>query len=321
MITQNPTGPHYAKTARTRMRRFFHSAEALATLFTVMVCGGFGELFAGMILGINRSRGGNKGLFVPYVPNTYTATSPTINAGRTFTMGDVADGATTCTIPYDQMTRFKAGDDLIIDDNTTAAENLGAIVSVVATTSYYATITFTNPVTAAAGFLLANQANVYVNTGWCASTVANVAIADETLTVVNTRMDELRISGLDLAVGDALTIVSSAVDAEALGTVTTIVRGATNTTIGFSKSGGAVAAFAIATGSMVYVIRDNISYARTMLSRHGDAGDANMASVTSIPMPAIFGGVYAVYTEALGNSDANALSDLGLKQYQDKTFN
>jgi len=58
-----------------------------------------------------------------------------------------------------------------------------------------------------------------------------------------------------------------------------------------------------------------------MLTRHEDAGDSEMASVASIPAPAVFGGVFVCYTEALGNTDANALIDLEFKQYMDKTFN
>jgi len=312
-----PTTPHYARTGRTRIREVMHSLEEYAVIATVMIVAGFMEMLPGLVLSRNRSRGGNKGLFVPYIPNTYTNVNSPFMVGRSFVLADVADGDTTLMIDIEDSRRLVVGDDLVIDDSDTACENLGAIVSIVTTSGRYATVTFTNPVTAAAGFLVSKSANVYVNTGWCATVAANVDALATTFTVANTRIDELAETGMVLKKGDTMVLVDDGTDAENLGAVTDIARGATNTTITVTTA--TAGTFTTADNAIAYVLRDNNAWAECILTRNRDGGDNGLPNVSSIMASAAFKQV-SFYTNALGNLDTNAMADLGAKKIQDITY-
>jgi hypothetical protein len=134
---------------------------ALRTDVTIQA--GYGLLKAGTILAKNLSAAGNKGKYVPYNPTTFTGAEN--HPGRAYL---VSNSGTTDSFVYVSMNdsyKFAVGDDLIINDNTTAAENRGAITAIDRTTyPHMAKITFTTAIGGTA-FTTARFAYVCVEAG------------------------------------------------------------------------------------------------------------------------------------------------------------
>jgi hypothetical protein len=130
---------------------------------------GYGLLKAGTVLSVNLSNltTGGKGMFLPYNPTTFTGAEN--HPGRAYL---VANSGTTDKFVYVTMEdsyKFKVGDDLIINDDTTAAENLGAITAIDRTTEpHRAKITATAAIGGTA-FTTARKACVFVEAGTSAN--------------------------------------------------------------------------------------------------------------------------------------------------------
>ncbi len=136
---------------------------------------GFGLLLEGTLMARNTSAAGRKGLMVPYCPNDYSAvgTDSRVAAGRTWLVSDGVAEATTVQVKIEDSFRFVVGDDLIIGDDTTDPEDLGAITEIDRTSNpAFATITVTTAV-GATSFTVANLANIHVKcaaaTPWMAA--------------------------------------------------------------------------------------------------------------------------------------------------------
>lgn len=125
----------------TSIRPIFFSRREIALLLSKTVSPGFGELKAGTILAENVSNlsTGNKGLLVPYMPDTISTT----DTGRTFLTQTPGASDSFVYVPLDDSYRFAVGDDIVIGYATTYT-NGGAITAIDRTTyPNQAKITFT----------------------------------------------------------------------------------------------------------------------------------------------------------------------------------
>jgi hypothetical protein len=139
---------------------YFSNPEA-ALKVQITLQAGYGLLPQGQAITKNLSAGGAKGKFLPYNPTTIGSS----DKGRAYL---VANSGTTDTFVYvsmDDSYKFQVGDDLIINDNVTAAENKGAITAIDRTSeSHRAKITFTTAIGGTA-FTTARLAHVFVEKG------------------------------------------------------------------------------------------------------------------------------------------------------------
>ena len=100
---------------------------------------------------------------VPYNPTTFTGQEE--HPGRAYLVADSVALASTVNVTINDSYKFKVGDDLIINDDTTTVENLGAITAIDRTTyTNFAVITFTTAIGGVA-FTTARFAYVCVEAG------------------------------------------------------------------------------------------------------------------------------------------------------------
>ena len=144
-------------------KRLYYSEPSAALKVPITLMAGYGLIEMGQALAVNLSAAGKAGLFLPYCPTTFTGNED--DPGRAYL---VANSGTTDKFVYvtmDDSYKFNVGDDLIINDNTTAAENLGAITAIDRTTDQHrAKITATTSIGGTA-FTTARDAHVIVEAG------------------------------------------------------------------------------------------------------------------------------------------------------------
>ena len=149
--------------AQTDYKRLYYSDPEAALKVPITIMAGYGQLEMGTTLAKNLSAAGGVGKMAPYNPTTFTGAED--HPGRAYL---VADSGTTTPELYVNMNdsyKFAVGDDLIINDNTTTAENLGAITAIDRTTeSHRAKITATTNIGGVA-FTTARKAYVCVEAG------------------------------------------------------------------------------------------------------------------------------------------------------------
>jgi hypothetical protein len=142
-------------------KKLYFSEPEAALKVQITLQAGYGVLPQGQALCKNLSAAGGKGKFLPYNPTTIGSS----DKGRAYL---VANSGTTDNYVYVSMNdsyKFAVGDDLIIDDNVTAAENKGAITAIDRTSeSHRAKITFTTNIGGTA-FTTARLACVFVEKG------------------------------------------------------------------------------------------------------------------------------------------------------------
>jgi len=118
---------------QTDYKRLYYSEPEAALKVPVTLMAGYGKLEQGTGLALNGSAGGQKGKVFPYDPNA----APTGQMVRPAAAFLVTDSGTTTKILYTTLEdsyKFEVGDDVFIEDDTTAAENLGAITAIDRTT-------------------------------------------------------------------------------------------------------------------------------------------------------------------------------------------
>lgn len=150
--------PGLVRGAEVDYRRLFYSRPEIALIIGVTIRAGYGVLKAGTILTQNGSASND----YKYLPYCTTSFSGKENPGRAML---VANTGTTDNFVYTTLAdsyKFRVTDDLIVADDTTAAEDLGAITAIDRTTwTHMAKITATTNIGGAA-FTVARLANVYV---------------------------------------------------------------------------------------------------------------------------------------------------------------
>lgn len=128
-------------------RVLYYSNPEAALKVPVTVSGGFGVVPAGTLLAKNTSASLlRQGLFVPYDPDTVTGNE--FAPGRAYLIANTVSGEASIYVSVDDSYKFEVGDDVVVKDNTTAAQNLGAITAISRSTTR-ATITVTTAPTAA----------------------------------------------------------------------------------------------------------------------------------------------------------------------------
>jgi hypothetical protein len=155
--------PQVVHGVQTDYKRLYYSNPDAALKVPITIMAGYGLLEVGTALAKNLSAAGKAGLLVPYNPTTFTGAEN--HPGRAYL---VANSGTTDKFVYvtmDDSYKFNVGDDLIINDDTTAAENLGAITAIDRTSEpHRAKITATTAIGGTA-FTTARKACVFVEAG------------------------------------------------------------------------------------------------------------------------------------------------------------
>jgi hypothetical protein len=146
-------------------RVLYYSEPMAALKVPVTLQAGYGALKVGTILAKNLSAGvaGGKDQLVPYNPTIFTGAER--HPGRAYL---VADSGTTASILYlsqDDSWKFKVGDDVVINDDTTAAENLGAITAIDRTTDLSRAAITVTTATGGTAFTAARKAYLAVEAG------------------------------------------------------------------------------------------------------------------------------------------------------------
>jgi len=143
-------------------KKLYYSNHMAALRVPVTLQKGYGLVRAGTTLAKNISAGGGLNLLVPYNPTIFPVS---IDIGRAYLITDSGALATTLYVTLEDSYKFMVGDDIIINDNSTAAENLGAITAIDRTTdSFRAAITVTIAV-GATSFTTARRAHISVEAG------------------------------------------------------------------------------------------------------------------------------------------------------------
>lgn len=143
-------------------RRLFKSNPDYAITIDIFLQRGFGLVKAGTTLAKNISGSGSKDFYVPYNPTTFPASQ---DEGRAYMVADGVPGESLVYVSMRDSYKFKVGDDVIINDNVTGVENLGAVTVIDRTTeNHRARITFTTAMGATA-FTAIRKAHVFVEAG------------------------------------------------------------------------------------------------------------------------------------------------------------
>jgi len=155
--------PQVVRGVQYDYKRLYYSNPDAALKVPVTLMAGYGLIEQGSMLAKNLSAAGKAGLLLPYNPTSFTGAED--HPGRAYL---VANSGTTDKYVYvtqDDSYKFNVGDDLIINDNTTTAENLGAITAIDRTSEQHrAKITATAAIGGTA-FTTARKAYVNVEAG------------------------------------------------------------------------------------------------------------------------------------------------------------
>lgn len=165
--------PHLVRGVQTDYKNIYYSRPEIALVVDVAIQAGYGKLEAGTVLAKNISAAGNTGKYVPYNPTSFTGLEN--HPGRAYLVQAGTNATKLLYVTMDDSYKFIVGDDICIDDNTTNAENLGAITAIDRTTyPHMAVITSTANIGGTA-FTTARKAYVCVEAG--ASNNYSVAVA------------------------------------------------------------------------------------------------------------------------------------------------
>lgn len=125
-------------------KRLYYSNPDAALKVPVTLQAGYGKLEAGTILAENKSAAGGDGKFLPYNMTTIDGTTV---FGRAYLVSNSGTTDKYVYVTLNDSYKFAVGDDAIIVDDTTSAENVGAITAIDRTTyPHMAKITFTTAI-------------------------------------------------------------------------------------------------------------------------------------------------------------------------------
>ena len=140
-------------------KRMYFSEPKAARKIPQTVQAGYGILTHGLVMAVNTSAASpNKGKLVPYDPVAVTGNE--IAPCRAYLIADSGASNNTVEVTLADSYKFAVGDDLVINDDTTAAENLGAITDI-SRNSFKAVITVTTNI-GSTSFTTARHAYVAV---------------------------------------------------------------------------------------------------------------------------------------------------------------
>lgn len=147
-------------------KRLYYSDHMAALRVPVTLQAGYGLVKAGTLMAKNLSAAGNISKLIPYGATTFPAD---IDAARAYLVANSGTADKFVYVAMNDSYKFLVGDDLIINDNTTPAENVGAITAIDRTSeNHRAKITFTTAIGGTA-FTTARYAHVLVEAGTSAN--------------------------------------------------------------------------------------------------------------------------------------------------------
>lgn len=120
--------PQIQRGVQKDYKRLYYSEPMAALKVPITIQAGFGLLEQGTAMAINLSAGGNAGLLVPYNPTLFTGAE--YHPGRAFLVADTHTTTPDFYVSQEDSYKFAVGDDLIVNDDTTAAENIGVITAI-----------------------------------------------------------------------------------------------------------------------------------------------------------------------------------------------
>jgi hypothetical protein len=154
------TTPYIVRGGQSDYKTLFYSNPEAALRIDIQLQAGYGDVKMGTAMSCNDSAAGNAGKYVPYDPHA-TVTGAEPGTGRAYLVQNTGTTSPVVYVTLDDSYKFKVADDLQIHDDTTAAENLGAITAIDRTTySHMAAITATTNIGGTA-FTTARFAYVY----------------------------------------------------------------------------------------------------------------------------------------------------------------
>ena len=162
MKTNYGDTPHIKVGFQKDYKDIYYSDPNAALKVPITLQAGYGLLEQGMALAVNLSNltTGNKDKLLPYNPTTFTGAED--HPGRAYLVANSGTVDSFVYVTQDDSYKFAVGDDIIINDDTTATENLGAITAIDRTTDLHrAKITFTTVIGGVA-FTAARKAYVAV---------------------------------------------------------------------------------------------------------------------------------------------------------------
>jgi hypothetical protein len=124
--------PQMQRGVQKDYKRLYYSNPEAALKVPITIMAGYGPLEQGSAMAINLSAAGKAGLLVPYNPLVFTGNE--YHPGRAYLVADTHITVPQVYVSMDDSYKFTVGDDLIINDDTTARENLGAISAIDRTT-------------------------------------------------------------------------------------------------------------------------------------------------------------------------------------------
>lgn len=155
--------PSIVRGVQDDYKQLYYSDHMAARKVPITIQAGYGLLKMGSAISKNLSAAGTRGKFLPYNPTTFTGAE--IHPGRAYLVANTGATAVVVYVTMDDSYKFAVGDDLIINDDTTAVENLGVITAIDRTSEpHRAKITFTTAIGGVA-FTTARKACVFVEAG------------------------------------------------------------------------------------------------------------------------------------------------------------
>ena len=123
-------------------KRLYYSEPAAARKVPVTIMAGYGVLEMGYAMAKNASAAGSIGKLMPYDPKLVTGAE--VAPGRAYLVQDTGGATNDLYVPLADSYKFAVGDDVYINDDTTALEQLGAITEIDRTTyTHMAKVTVT----------------------------------------------------------------------------------------------------------------------------------------------------------------------------------
>ena len=152
-------------------KALFHSVRDIALIIDKTCKAGYGYLKAGTVMAINSAD-------LDLVPYPEAAFATNLVNAKVWLVADTGITATTLQILNEETYKMALGDSLVIVDDTTAAEDLGAITDIALGDNGIAIVTFTTAIGGVA-FTVANTASIVCKSDTSAGFTKAIYILDQ----------------------------------------------------------------------------------------------------------------------------------------------
>jgi len=164
---------------QSNYKRLYYSNPEAALKVPITLQAGYGKIEQGTTIAKNLSAAGNKGKMVPYAATTFPAD---IDTARAYLVADSGTTASDLYVSQDDSYKFKVGDDVAINDNTTTTENLGAITAIDRTTENHRVKITVTTASGGTSFTTTRKAYLVVEAGVAANNYSDcVGILEKTV--------------------------------------------------------------------------------------------------------------------------------------------